>query len=314
MPGNTNFDTVASTTFNNLQKKMADNISDNIPLFKYLKMKGSIVVSGGDKIVRPMIYKMANAQSYSGRDSLDLTDPGGITAAEYNWKQTIVPVTIDGITKARNAGREKQISILDTLKQQAEISMADKVSEMMFGDGTGNGGKDMLGLQAIVDHAPTTGVLGGIDRATNAFWRNKTKSIGAYGTYLMPYLSTLIRDLTRGTNRPDIIVMNSTDYGYLETLAWGKAQYQNSKLTSLGFEALKYQGIDVIHDANTPTGKNYCLNTKHLKLYINSAANFTMGKFIEPADGDYLAAKYKLYAQLTTDRAESAGVFYGVTT
>ncbi len=293
---------------------MADNISNNIPLYKYLVLKKAIKLDGGDKIQRDLLYKKANAQSYAGRDTIDISDPGGITAAEFNWKQTVCPISIDGITRARNAGREKQISILETLKEQAELSMADKVSVMMFGDGTGNGGKDILGLQALVDVDPTTGTLGGINRATNAFWRNKVDdSVGSYGTYLVPKMSTMIRSLTRGTNKPDIIVMDDTNFGYLENIAQGKAQYQNPKLADLGFQALKFQGIDVIFDDNCPSGKIYLLNTRHLKLYIHEDYNFTIGKFIEPADGDYSAAKYLLYAQFTTDRAAACGVMCGVT-
>jgi len=315
MPGNTSFDALASTTFKNLEKSLADNIGEHIPFLKYMKMKGAVKADGGDKIVRPLIYKKANAQSYSGTDTIDITKPGGITAAEYNWKQCVCPVIIEGIEKARNSGRAKQIDLLEGLKEQTEISMEDKVSEMLFGDGTGNSGKDMLGLQAIVDIAPTTGTLGGINRATNSFWRNGyDASVGAYGTYLMPKMSTAIRSITRGTNKPDLIVMDSTNFGYLETLAWGKAQYQNSKLADLGFQALKFEGIDVIFDSNCPTGKIYILNLKHLKLYLHKDVNFVMGKFIEPADGDYIVAKYKVYGQLTTNRAASAYVLDGVTT
>lgn len=312
---NASFDKIASTTFDNLQKTIADNISDHIPLLKLMRMKGAVKTSGGDKIVRPLMYGFANAQSYSGSDVIDITKPEGISAAEYNWKQVVCPIIIEGIEKARNSGPEKQIDLLDTLKMQAEASMEDKVSEMLFGDGTGNFGKDMLGLQAIVDIAPTTGTLGGINRANYSWWRNSyNASVGAYATYLQSAMSTIIRATSRGNERTDIIVTDSTNFGYLETIAAGKAQYTNPKLADLGFQALKFEGIDVIFDANCPTGKMYGLNTKYLKFYIHNDYNFKIGKFVEPANQDILVAKHMVYGQLTTNRAESCWVLDGITT
>lgn len=315
MPANPSFDQIASTTFKNLEKTIADNVSSNIPLLRLMRDKGAVVTDGGDSIVRPLLASFSNAQSYSGSDPINITKSNDISAAEFNWKQTVVPVIIEGIEEARNAGKEKQIGLLDGLKDQAIVSMEDKVSKMMFGDGTGNFGKDMLGLQAIVDVAPTLGTLGGISRVANTFWRNYADtSVGAYATYLTAKMSKAVRTCARGNDRTDIIVMDSTNFGYMEAIAEGKAQYANPKLADLGYQALKFQGIDVIYDANCPSGKIYGLNTKYLKLYIHTNYNFKMGNFIEPANQDILVAKLRLYAQLTTNRAASCWVLDGVTT
>lgn len=312
---NPSFDQIASTTFKNLEKSIADNVSNHIPLLRLMRMKGAVKASGGDTIVRPILTAFSNAQSYSGSDVIDITHSNDISAAEYNWKQTVVPIVIENIEAARNSGESQQIDLIDALKEQAQLSMENKVSSMMFGDGTGNSGKDMLGLQAIVANLPTSGTLGGINRATQSFWRNGyNTSVGAYATYLFSAMSTAIRSVTRGTDRPDIIVTDTTNFGYLETLAFGKAQYQNSALADLGFQALKFEGIDVIFDQNCPAGKMYILNTKYLKLYEHKDYNMKVGKFIEPANQDIIVAKLRYYAQLTTNRAESAYVLDGITT
>lgn len=314
MPANASFDQIASTTFKNLEKSIADNVSNHIPFLKYMRLKGAVKTDGGDTIVRPIYSGLSTAQTYSGSDTISLTKPDVISAAEYNWKQTVVPVIIEGIEQARNSGKSKQIDLLSSLKENAELAIEDKVATMLFGDGTGNGGKDMLGLQAIVDTDPTTGTLGGINRATNTFWRNGyNTSVGSAATYLVTSLSTGIREITRGTDAPDLIIMGSTNYGYLENIAWGKAQMQNPKLADLGFQALKFEGIDVIYDAKCPAANVYAVNTRYLKLYIHQNVNFKMGDFVEPANQDILVAKLKLYAQLTTNRAESAYVWAGIT-
>jgi hypothetical protein len=314
MSANPSFDQIASTTFKNLEKNIADNVSNHIPLFKFMRTKGATVVSGGDTIQRPLLEAFSNAQSYSGSDTLDITHNDDITSAEYNWKQTAAVINIQGIEKARNSGPEKQISLLEGLREQAEVSLANKVSTMMFGDGTGNDSKDMLGLQAIVDVAPTTGTLGGINRATNSFWRNKVDaSVGAQSTELISSMSTMKRSLTRGVDMPNIIVTDTTNFGYLQNLSFGNQRFTKSDLADIGFVALKFEGIDVIFDDNCPAGKMYFLNTRWLKLYIHRDYNFKMGKFIEPADADISVAKLLFYAQLTTNRAEACGVLDGIT-
>jgi hypothetical protein len=316
MPANASFDQIASTTFKNLEKTIADNVSGEIPLLRYFKMKGAVVTDGGDTIVRPIYTGFSNAQSYAGSDAIDITKPDILSAAEYNWKQTVCPVIIEGIEKARNMGKEQQINLLDALKENAQLSMADKVSEMIFGDGTGNGGKDVLGLKALIAEAPTTGTVGGISRSANTWWRNYyDTSVGASGTYLLPKISTALRAICRGNDKKDVVgVCGSTVFGYLQAIAFGKAQMNNPALGEMNFEALKVEGVDIIYDANMGVSDGlYLVNLKSTKLYIHSSYNFVMGPFIEPANQDILVAKLKLYAQLTSNRLGSCAVLSGIT-
>lgn len=326
MPANTSFDAIASTTFKNLEKTIADNISSEIPFLRYLGLKGpgkplggksdAVVTDGGDTIVRPLYSGKSNAQSYSGSDPIDITKPDVISAAEYNWKQTVCPVIIEGIEKARNAGKEKQIELLDGLKENAELSMSDKVADMLMGDGTGNGGKDLLGLKALIAEAPTTGTVGGISRSSYSWWRNYyNTSVGSAASYLIGAISTALRAICRGNDKQDcVMVANTTVFGYLQSLAFGKSQLQNPKLGELGFEALKIEGVDVIYDAKMGIAAGlYIVNLKNTKLYIHKDYNFVMGQFVEPANQDILVAKLKLYAQLTSNRLGSCAVLSGIT-
>jgi len=45
-----------------------------------------------------------------------------------------------------------------------------------WSDGTGNSSKDLGGLQFLISTTPTTGTVGGINRATFSFWRNQQTS------------------------------------------------------------------------------------------------------------------------------------------
>ena len=102
--GNSAFDQLLSTTLKNYVPKLTDNVFSARPLF-YALTNGQTVrrIGGGTKIVVPIIYgKNSTAASYSGTDSIDTTAQDGITAAEYDWKQYAVSVTISGIEEAKN--------------------------------------------------------------------------------------------------------------------------------------------------------------------------------------------------------------------
>lgn len=309
---NASFDRVASTTLKNYTKQLADNISSHIPTLGVMRAKGAVRKSGGDTIVMPIVHEFANAQSYSGSDVIDITKQDGVSAAEYNWRQTVVPVIIEGIEQARNAGESKQLDIMEAVMTQAELALENKVSEMIMGDGTGNGGKDMLGLEAIIAQDPTTGTLGGINSANEAFWRNETDTATTFSTGGLTEMGLNVRTTQRGTDRTDLIVMDATNYGRLETVANGRAEFSNPKLADLGFAGLKFQGIDVIFDQNSTDDRIYGLNTRWLKLYIHKDNDFVSGDFIEPANQDIIVAKIKLYAQLVTNRRESLWVMSGI--
>lgn len=303
---NSNFDRVASTTLKNYAQTMADNVSNHIPTLGVMKTKGAVELRGGDTIVLRLLHEFANAQSYSGSDVIDITKQDGISAAEYNWKQVICPAIIEGIEKARNSGQEAQESLMDDILMQAELSLEDKIADMLFGDGTGNSGKDMLGLEALCPTDPTTGTLGGINSATETFWRNTTNtSVGSFASGGLGAIQTALRATQRGNDKVDLMVTNSTIYGYAQTLAHNRAEFTNSKLASLGFEALKIEGIDFLYDAKCPSDRVYGINTRWTKFFIHKDYNFVTGKFVEPANQDILVAKIKVYGQIGTRRRES---------
>lgn len=303
---NSNFDRVASTTLENYAATMADNVSNHIPTLGVMRAKGAVKLKGGSKIVMPLMSEFGNAQSYSGADVIDISVQGGISAAEYNWKQVVSPAVIQEIEKARNSGPQAQEDLMETVIMQAELSLEDKIADMLFSDGTGNAGKDMLGLEAVFPTDPTTGTLGGINSATETFWRNYTNtSVGSFASGGLSAIQTAIRSTTRGNDRVDLIVANSTIYGYAQTVANGRAEFTNGKLAELGFQALKVEGIDFIFDAKAPTDRCYGINTRWTKLFIHQDYNFKTGKFIEPANQDILVAKIRVYLQFGTNRRES---------
>lgn len=305
-----NLSAIATTTYKHYQKKFADNCSNGNELFRYMKKKGAVNVSGGEKIVEELMYATGNGGSYSGTDTLTISIPAGLSAAEFDWSEYYATVSLVGSEKIRNAGPEKIQSLVTARIKQAEITMANNHGTAIYGDGTGNSGKDMLGLAAICDTDPTTGILGNINRANFSFWRNAIDTITAFNTSNegLTDMGTMVRTLSRGMDRPKVIVVGNTVFGLIETAANGRAQFNNPVLADLGFHGLKFEGIDVLFDPQCTAGRMYFLNTDYLKLNVHSSVNYTMGKFIEPADQVFEVAKILWAGQLSVSNCALQGV------
>jgi len=307
-----NLEAIATTTLKNYRKKFADNVSNGNVLLKYMQTKGTIKTSGGDTIVEELMYAVGNGGSYSGADTMTVTRPEGISAAEYNWKYEYATVTIEGTEKVRNSGPEKIQSLMEARVKQAEITMSNRLGTIIYGDGTGNSGKDILGLAAFCDTSPTTGILGNINRATYTWWRNYVNaSVGSFASNGLTAMGTAVRSLTRGNDRPKVIVCGNTVFGYLETVANGRAQFMNPELADLGFHGLKFEGIDVLYDPQCTADRMYFLNTDYLHLRVHQDENFSMGKFVEPADQNILVAKILWAGQMTASNCQLQGVLAG---
>lgn len=314
MAGNPNYGRVASTTLRNYAAKMADNVSKHIPLLGVMKEKGAVKLRGGSEIVLPVLGEFAPAQSYSGSDSVTPQKPTGMTSAEYNWKQLISYAYMEGIEMAQNNGPEKIQDLMENTIMQAEKSIEDALSVQMFADGTGNGGKDFLGLEAIASQNPAADVLGGIPGATSPYWRNfVNNAVGSFAANGLDAIQAAIRATVRGNDRTDLIVCGSTIYGYAQRLAFNSVQIQSTnRLAKLGFEALTIEGIDFVHDANCTADRIYGINTEYTKLYLHQDFNFKTTDFVTPVNQDIQVAKILVYGEFATNRRGANWVLSGI--
>jgi len=89
----------------------------------------------------------------------------------------MVNVVCNGLEiDVQNTGPDQVIDLLTTRMENAEYTMMNNISTAVYADGTGSNSKEIGGLQHLVADTPTTGTVGGINRATstNSFWRNVT--------------------------------------------------------------------------------------------------------------------------------------------
>lgn len=281
MVGNVNFDNLLTTTLESRTGKLADNVSDNNALLKRLKERGNIrPVSGGTKIVEELEYGESDSIWYTGYDKIDFTNPQLFSAAEFDLKLLAAPVGISGEELLKNAGKERVIDLLEAKIKNAEKTLMNQMSTAIYSDGTGSGGKQLTGLQALVSDAPTTGTVGGIDRASNEFWRNHAKTSAVTAENIYAAMNEVYMACSRGSDRPDIIVADDELYATYEASLVPQQRFTNAKLAEAGFTNLKFKGADVIYDGGIggkcPAGHMYFLNTEYLRLRPHKERNFKL--------------------------------------
>lgn len=285
MAGNSLFDNVLTTTLENRTGKLADNMTKNNALLSRLSERGNIrPLDGGSSIVEEIEYGESDSYWYAGYDTLTFNGPQLFTAATYDWKLLAAPVGASGEEILKNSGRERVIDLVESKLKNAVKTLKNQMSVALYSDGTGSSGKQLTGLKVLVADDPTTGTVGGINRATsgNEFWRNQAKvSANALTTSTIKgEMQALYLKCSRGTDRPDLIVADDSMFTLYENSLVEQMRFTNNRLADAGFMNLKYKGADVIYDGGIggacPQGHMYFLNTNYLRLRPHKDRQFKM--------------------------------------
>ncbi len=281
-----NLSELVTTTLRNRSKKQVDNVSNNNALLMTLREKGNTKpFRGGRSIVQELEYaENSTYKRYSGYEVLDISPSDVMTAAEYDIKQVAVAVTISGLEQLQNSGKEQMIDLLESRIKNAERTMYNNMSTDVYSDGTADSGKQIGGLQSIVSGAPTSGTVGGIDRASYAFWQNQLYDFSVEGvtpsaTTIQAAMNSMYLSCARGADRTDLIVADNTYFNYYWTSLQAQQRFTNEKLGAAGFDNLRFMGADVVFDGgqggDAPGDTMYFLNTDYIFLRSHTDRNMT---------------------------------------
>jgi hypothetical protein len=283
---NTTFTELVTTTLRQHRKELADNVSNHNALSAKLNSGKRIEeIDGGRTIVEPLDYaENSTYQRYSGYDTLNVQASDVLSAAEFDWKQCAIHVTASGLELRSNAGKNQLIKLAKARLTNAMRTARNNMSSDIYSDGTAT--NQINGLQALVSDAGT-GTVGGIISASNTFWLSGVQSAAAPiqgGAGITPSASTiqslmlpLWLQLTRGGDKPDIIVSSNDYFTFYEQSLTDLKRYTTDDKAQGGFTSLKYKTADVIFDGGSgiPTAHMYFLNTDYLKLVVHKDANWS---------------------------------------
>ena len=321
---NRNLDTLLTSTMEHVMNSGAfqDAIFDATPLTSALRKAGQVkMVSGGERIRVSLMYGAnGTAGSYSGDDLLDVTRQEGFTSAFYNWKQYSASLVVTGREKRINGDlKSRVLSISDMKMKQAASSLIDVVTTGIYSDGTGNGSKNITGLEALIETTPGTTAYAGVP-TTNTAWRNNVKtSSGAAATNLLPDLRTQYNNAAKGSGMaatpPDCIMTTQTVFESLEALLFPQLRYTSNDEANAGFDKLRFKNAKVQWDTYCTAGTAYILNLNHLYLFCHVEANFApSGKGMQkPINQDVLVDQVLFQGNLAGDNRKKFSKITGIT-
>lgn len=280
-----NLSELVTTTLRNRTGELADNVTNNNALLARLKKKGKVqTVSGGRTIVQELEYaENSTFKRYSGYETLNISPSDVFTAAEFDYKQAAVAISISGLEQLQNSGAEAIIPLLASRIKNAQKTMMNNIAVDCYSDGTADGGKQIGGLQLLVSKTPTTGTVGGIDRSAFTFWRNKATVSGsaADATNIQDRMNTMALSLVRGTDRSDLIIADVNYYQFYLNSLQAIQRLTDPDMAGAGFTSLKYFGAggstDVVLDGGVgggcPADTMYFLNTDYIHFRPHASRN-----------------------------------------
>ncbi len=287
---------ISSTLWTYAEKALVDQVFKGAVLLQELRSRGRVkALSGGDHIRIALEYGKAHVRTIHYKEAVPIVPHEFITAAIYPWRYLTATQMLYSAELAMNRGAAQIIDMLESSTRNVEKALTEKLNQMLFGDGTGNDGKDWLGLQAIVDD---TRVLGGIDPAQHPFWKSYVDATP--GSISFDAIGAAITATSVEGTKPNLIVTTPTLWDKLHNSLTPQQRYADARIAQWGFDNFVIRGnIPVVFDRDCPEGHLFVLNTNYLYLYHhehyflkpirfmdlpNAAARvgfwFTMGNFV----------------------------------
>lgn len=338
----TNFDALFSLSLANYGKGIADNVGTSNALFNLIKNSDFYEpCDGGTYITENLMYALAEGDSYEGYDELGDQLIDGITQAQFEWRQSAVPIQYSMKELIQN--RNKLADLVKTKIMQSEMGFEESWAKWLL-QGSGdaalatpkvsavNGSYNIDPIAKLVHYTPSSALaIGNIDQSTSTWWRNQTKTSAAttFDGFLYE-MDNLYNTCGLGTGGyPDLIWCDQLSYE-LYCHAWFNRYRQMPADVPAGngfpFEAKKFKNARVVMDEKIPDvhsglistatyGTMYFLNTKFFRIRYLPERNFTMlpdenGKtFKKPLRGDSRIGHLAWMGNVTIKNRRKQGVF-----
>lgn len=279
-----------------------DQIAIERPFLKMLLSKRKLFLGAKENVVENIRkdYGSNFAWAY-GEDQVVFNKRNTTEQAAFPWRRAVDGLYLDydrlfgnGIkVREGKAGQYKleqneKIQLVNLLDEQMEAlkeGFMKKLDFELHRDGTADADA-IVGLDALVDTAPTTGVVGGLDRATALYWRNNaaTGINSATAGLLVSTMEQQWRKCIRNGGSPDFIIAGGkfidayrAAVPLTQNVEAGKPKMVDAGVGTGVNTGLYFKGVEILWDpqfeeldaADAPLieweKRCYFLNSKHIK-------------------------------------------------
>ena len=304
-------------------KKPTDNIFNSRAFFFSLNKDGFKEQADGGRVFEFGVEfaENTNFHSYGEADELDTSRLNVFDAARYDPKIVGGTVVYSELDRLRNQGASGKYDYLAEKLENGKDSHIADMNRQMLGDGTA--ANDIDGIQFLISTTPTTGSVGGINRATFSFWRNRqnsgAQSVSAYDN-LRSALTTTYNQCSLGgiKNTPRWVLTDRPSFqGYEQILVAieqiAEAKMKNDADVAFSNEMLKFKGAKMFFDEDAPSGNAYLYNNTNLKMVYYKGGWMKMYPPNDPYNQLMVVHKVATYGNMATNASRHLGVVNGIT-
>lgn len=264
---------------------------------------------GGYQITNPLtVGRNPNVASYEYYDQLPVAQSNEFTTVTYYWSRVAGTVIISDQEEDENRGESAIFKLMKAKMDVLEESIKEQFSSYLYAAG---GGTDPLGLASLIPDDPTTGTLGGINRASETQWRTSSYAFaGALNaTNIEEAFDDILLDLTLKNDKPDLILVGRNIYRLYRAAVRDKITFALSdtsngkRMMDLGFTGISHQNIPILYDEDCPVNKAYFINSKYLRTHILRHVNMKVKQLSAPWDTDATGSRIVWQGQFALWRA-----------
>lgn len=292
-------------------REVQDIVYNATPLTRILRDQGRISVkrAGGPELRIPIEFDKLQAQWFTGYDKIEITPKELLNSAVFNWSRVVGMFSLTGTELLYTRGEEEVIDLMEFYINAAEKSVKEEFEVSIVGDGTGAGGRQMIGFGGAIPIVPNAGTYGGISRVDVANWRTSTfnvttdfADIGSTwdSTTARPIIERISLNRSRNGQYADLLIADALSYQAISASFVAHQRLMSERAARLGFAGLAYHtpaglvdivaagGVGNVMPANTIFG----IDTQSLAIYEfpgQSFVPFHPGDGMRPINQDAIA-------------------------
>ena len=312
--GPANVTSLLSTTMENRDiKDIQDGVFNDLVLIKHLIDKNAVRRTGGASILVPIrSSKNSTAKFFDGFEQLDVTPQDELTAAQFDWKQAAISVSVSGREeRIQNNGTYAALDLVQSKIKGAEESLRDKINTGLYAASPA-----ATEIGSLVTSIDETSTIGDINSTTYSFWQASSTTGGSFAAQGLSDMRSLWAELeVRAPAAPtDLILTTSTVYNYYEGALQSQQRYTSSDRTgNASFDALKFRSAPVRYDAACTSGVAYFLNSQAMELCIHSGTDFIMRDWVPSINQDAKTALFMVGLELVIRNRRKLGKIISIT-
>lgn len=280
-------DTVIHSMLDKSRKKLILASMKSNAFMAWAMANERVETETGANITNPITTgRNGNVTSYQYYTPLPVGQSNEFNTVRYGWSRVAGTVIISAQEEDENQGEGMIFKILKAKMDVLEESIKEKFSTYLYGAGVGT---DPTGLAALIPDDPTTGTLGGINRATELQWRTSAYQFaGAIdSTNIEEAFDDVLMDLTLNGEKPSVIfvgrnIMRIYRQAVRDKFTIPITGTAGNTMMDLGFGTVSHNKIPIIYDEDCGVNRAYFINDKYMRLHMLKGVNMAVKKLVSP--------------------------------